>query len=169
MSDFEFECTRCSEIHKGIPTFGAECPITVLQVPEEQRESRVDLGTDDCVIDGKKFYVKGSIEIPVVGFSDPFIWGSWVSLSEESYQEFIECFDQDSRSHVGPFVGWHCCDFAVYEKECTSLEAQIYLRDNGIRPSIKIKPTDHPLAVEQKNGITRDRLIQIYEQMMHGI
>ena len=169
MNEFEFECSHCGEVHKGIPTFGADIPNTVLQVPQEQRESRVDLGTDDCVIDGKHFYVKGYVEIPVVGFSDPFIWGSWVSLSEENYQEFVECFDQDNRSHVGPFFGWHCCDFAVYEKECTNLETQIYLRDNGIRPLIKIKPTDHPLAVEQKNGMTRDRLIQIYEQMLHGI
>ncbi|MFK8082995.1 MAG: DUF2199 domain-containing protein [Granulosicoccus sp.] len=168
MSEFEFRCTCCGDIHKGIPTFGAEFPVTVLQVAEDQRESRVDLGTDDCVIDGKEFYVKGCIEIPVTGFSEPFIWATWVSLSEESYHKFVDSFDLDSRSHIGPFTGWHYCDFAVYEIECINLETRVHLRDNGIRPLIELMPSDHPLALEQKKGITRDRLIQIYEKMMHG-
>ena len=44
-------------------------------------ESAASLTSDDCVIDGTAFFVRGCIEIPVHGQADPFIWGVWVSLS----------------------------------------------------------------------------------------
>lgn len=168
MSEFEFKCSCCGETHKGIPTFGANYPITVLQIPQEERDERVDLGSDDCVIDGKDFYVRGCIEIPVQGYDDPFVWGTWVSLSEESFLKFIEYFSQEKRSHIGPFFGWHCGDFKVYDVSCVNLKTKVHLRDNGIRPYIELEPTDHPLSVEQREGITKERLVEIYEAMMHG-
>ena len=168
MSEFEFKCTCCGKTHLGIPTFGANYPITVLQIPEVERESRVDLGSDDCVIDEKNFYIRGCIEIPVHGYSDPFVWGTWVSLSEESFHTFIEHFGKEKRSHIAPFFGWHCSDFIVYEEQCLNLKTHVHLRDNGIRPLIELEQTNHPLAVEQRDGISKERLIEIYETMMHG-
>jgi len=167
-TNFEFKCTLCGDIHEGIPTFGADYPISVLNVPEGERAKRVDLGSDDCVIDGKEFYVRGCIEIPVQGYDDPFVWGSWVSLSENSFLEFIKYFEKNERSHIGPFFGWHCGDFKVYDESCISLKTQIHLRDNGIRPLIELEPSHHQLAVEQRDGISRERLIEIYEIMVHG-
>jgi hypothetical protein len=168
MVDFKFKCSACGEIHSGIPTFGANYPITMLQVPEAERKKRVALGSDDCVIDEKDFYIRGCIEIPVHGYSDPFVWGTWVSLSEESFQAFIESFDNEKRSNIGPFFGWNCSDFVVYEVPCVNLKTRVHLRDNGVRPLIELEPTDHPLAIEQREGISEERLIEIYEAMMHG-
>jgi hypothetical protein len=38
-----------------------------LDVPSEERDQRVDLGSDDCVIAGKWFFVRACIEIPAIG------------------------------------------------------------------------------------------------------
>ena len=168
MNEFEFKCTSCDQIHTGIPTFGSDYPITVLQVPESERDARVDLGSDDCVIDKTGFYIRGCIEIPVHDYKEPFVWGTWVSLSEESFHQFIDCYDSDKRSHIGPFFGWHCGDFKVYDETCVNLKTRVHLRDNLTRPFIELEPTKHPLAVEQQEGISRARLIEIYETMMHG-
>jgi len=168
MSDFEFKCSTCGEIHTGVPTFGTDYPTAVLTVPEHEREARVELGSDDCVIDEKEFYVRGCIEIPVHGYNDPFVWGTWVSLSEENFSKFVEFFDQDRRSHIGPFFGWHCCEFIVYDDSCVNLKTQVHLRDNGIRPFIELEPTSHQLAIEQREGMSEERLIEIFETMMHG-
>jgi hypothetical protein len=35
----------------------------------------------------------------------------------------------------------------------------------GTRPHIELEPTDHPLAVEQRRGITVARVIEIAEAM----
>ena len=167
LAEFEFKCPTCGDVHKGVPTFAADYPITVLQIPEEERDSRVDLGSDDCVIDERDFYVRGCIEISVHGYVEPFIWGTWVSLSEESFLKFIECFGQPKRAKIGPFFGWHCCDFLPYEETCINLKARVHLRDDGVRPSIELEPTDHPLAIEQRDGISEERLIEIYQAVMH--
>jgi hypothetical protein len=33
---------------------------------------------------------------------------------------------------------------------------------------IELEPTDHPLALEQRNGISPDRVAELYAIMMHG-
>lgn len=70
-----------------MPSFGAHAPLSYYEVPAEDREKRCHLGTDDCVIDDEFFFVRGCLEIPVIGEVEPFSWGVWVSLSEASYLE----------------------------------------------------------------------------------
>lgn len=168
MSEFEFKCNFCEEIHTGIPTFGTNFPITVAQIPEEERESRVKLGSDDCVIDEEQFYIRGCVEILVHGYDDPFVLDSWVSLSRENYLIWVEYFEKEKRSHIGPFFGWFCNDFIQYEQSYVNLKTQVHIRDNGIRPYIELEPSDHSLALEQRQGISKARLIEIYESVMHG-
>jgi hypothetical protein len=43
--------------------------------------------------------------------------------------------------------------------------------DDSVRPYIELEPTDHPLAVEQRNGISVDRVAEIYayyERLQNG-
>ncbi len=165
--DFEFRCHSCGEIHKGMPSFGADAPLSYYAVPEAERASRCDLGSDDCVIDGKSFFVRGCLEIPVHGSHEPFVWGVWVSLSEQSFLEWLKVFGQEHRSDVGPFFGWLNAGLKPYP-ETMNLKTRVHLRDHGFRPTIELEPTDHPLALEQRNGISVDRVADIYAIMMHG-
>jgi hypothetical protein len=48
-----------------------------------------------------------------------------------------------------------------------NLKTLVHLRNDGIRPFIELEPTAHPLAIEQREGITVERLIEICEAMMH--
>ncbi|MGK5025149.1 DUF2199 domain-containing protein [Janthinobacterium sp. RB2R34] len=43
----------------------------------------------------------------------------------------------------------------------------VHIRDNGLRPCIELQPTEHPLAMEQRNGITVERVAEPYSIMMH--
>lgn len=168
MKEFEFKCSCCGETHKGIPTFGWDFPLHLLDIPEVERESRVLLGSDDCIIDERWFYVRGCIEIPVIGHKDPFIWGAWVSLSEKNHTELMAYFGVKERAHIGPYFGWLSVDFRPYSASCLNLKTYVHIRNEGVRPYIELESTDHPLAIEQKNGITPDRVAEIYEIMVHG-
>lgn len=163
---FTFLCTTCGQVHEGMPTFGAKAPLSYYEVPEDQREARCDLGSDDCVIDGKYFFVRGCIEIPVHGESEPFVWGVWVSVSQASHLEWLKYFGKTKRSHAGPFFGWLNAWLKPYP-DTINLKTQVHLRDNGIRPYIELEPTDHPLAVEQRNGISVERVAELYAIMVH--
>ncbi|MBX7173702.1 MAG: DUF2199 domain-containing protein [Pyrinomonadaceae bacterium] len=165
---FEFKCNTCDKIHQGVPTFGYEFPIYYLDVPENERSERCFLTSDTCVIDDKFFFVRGCVEIHVHGEEEPFIWGVWVSLSEKSFFRFQELYEVAERDEEPPFFGWLNTCFADYSTEEENLKTNVYLRNNGIRPYIDIEPTNHRLAVEQREGISKERLIEIYELMTHG-
>lgn len=149
-----------------MPTFGATAPLSYYTISEAEREHRCDLGSDDCVIDEKQFFVRGCLEIPVYGQSDPFVWGVWVSLSEANFRKWVQVIGEDRRSHVGPFFGWLDAWLKPYP-DTTNLKTMVHLRDNGFRPYVELELSEHPLALEQQNGISVDRLAEIYSIMVH--
>ena len=90
-----------------------------------------------------------------------------MSLSAQSFEDFVACLDTQKRAHIGPFFGWLSAELPVYPAT-ENLKTRVHLRDNGIRPYIELEPTDHPLAIEQRNGITADRVAEIYAYYEHG-
>ena len=163
-----FKCTSCCEWHEGMPGYAAEAPLYYYSIPLAERAARCVLGSDTCVVDQKSFFVRGCLEIPVHGETDPFIWGVWVSLSNNSFRQFVECLEASKRSHIGPFFGWLSASLALYPST-VSLKTRVHLRDNGVRPYIELEPTDHPLAVEQRNGITTEQVVEIYSRLEHPL
>ncbi len=158
---FRFKCASCGDFHSGIPDIGWSYPVFYLDVPEAERDERCDLTSDSCVIDDKWFFVRGCLEIPVIGTEEVFAWGTWVSLSEADFDRFAELYDVDSRAEEGSFLGWFSSNIELYPKT-TDLKARAHLRDGGLRPFIELEPNDHPLAIEQREGITLERLREIY-------
>jgi hypothetical protein len=163
-----FKCTSCGEWHEGLPGYAAEAPLYYYSIPTEERAQRCNLDSDTCIVDQGSFFVRGCLEIPVHGESEPFIWGVWVSLSKNSFDQFIGCFDEPKRSHIGPFFGWLSAELPCYPST-ENLKTRAHLRDSGVRPYVELEPTDHPLAVEQRTGITADRVAEIYSRLEHRL
>ena len=93
--------------------------------------------------------------MPIFGEPEPFIWGVWVSLSRKNFEPFLQLYPQKVRSHAGPFFGWLSASLEG-DPETENLKAIVHLRDDGRRPLVELEPTDHPLAVEQRSGISVD-------------
>ncbi len=163
---FRFKCAGCGEWHEGMPGFDAFAPLYYYGIPEAERPERCELTTDTCIVDGEFFFVRGCIEIPVRGVDEPFIWGTWVSLSRPNFEEFVSLMKRADRSAHGPYFGWLSAEFKVYPA-AENLRTYAHLRNSGIRPSIELEPTNHPLAVEQREGISVDRVAEIYAAYMH--
>ncbi|PTS89019.1 MULTISPECIES: DUF2199 domain-containing protein [unclassified Caulobacter] len=163
---FRFKCASCDDWHEGMPGFGASAPLDYYAVPDADRDIRCDLTADTCVIDQEFFFVRGCIETPVDGADEPFIWGVWVSLNREHFEEFLAVQGAPSRSTYGPYFGWLSAAFKTYP-DTEELKAKVHLRDNGLRPYIELEPTDHPLALEQRTGISVERVAELYAAYMH--
>lgn len=127
-----------------------------------------DLSPDQCVIKGEWFFVHGLIEIPVLGSDEPFSWGVWVSLSKGSYDRMVELWDTPGREHEPPYFGWLSTQLPVYSPTTLNLKTHLHTRPIGERPFIQLEPTDHPLAVEQRTGITRARVERIADILLYG-
>jgi hypothetical protein len=60
--------------------------------------------------------------------------------------------------------GWNSTPGGV---KPTYLKTHVHTRPVGQRPYIELEPTDHPLAVEQRNGITMARVRDIAAALLH--
>src|SRR5262249_2624466 len=107
---------------------------------------------------------RGVIAIPVRGQSEPFGFGVWVSQKRENFQTYLANFDTPA---IGPFFGWLCTRIAYYAVSTYGLKTRAHFRGEGLRPLIELEPTDHPLAVDQREGITLAKaweIVHFYER-----
>jgi hypothetical protein len=160
-------CATCGTVHTEIPdSYGYTAPWPWYTLPEAERDGRSLLDADYCVIDEEDFFVRGCLEIPVIGQTNPVIWGVWVSLSKPNFDRERQLAGDPARADEPPYFGWMSSRIQVYT-DTLLLKTNVITRPVGMRPYIDLEPTDHPLAIDQRTGITVDRLIEIAEQMEH--
>ncbi|MFH9575624.1 DUF2199 domain-containing protein [Streptomyces sp. NPDC017454] len=119
------------------------------------------LSSDQCVIRAEHYFVKGLIEIPVS-------WGVWVSLSRESFSRAADVWNRPGRECEKPYFGRLTTDLPVYSPTTLDLKTHLHTRPVGERPYVELEPTDHPLAVEQRTGITLDRVQKMASAVFHS-
>ncbi|WP_435975357.1 DUF2199 domain-containing protein [Streptomyces sp. Qhu_M48] len=126
------------------------------------------LSSDQCVVQAQHYFVKGLIEIPVIGSDEVFSWGVWVSLSRDNFSRAADLWDRPGREAEDPYFGWLTTDLPVYPPTTLNLKTHLHTRPVGERPCVELEPTDHPLAVEQRTGITLDRVREIAAAVFHA-
>ncbi|MFF5767240.1 DUF2199 domain-containing protein [Streptomyces tanashiensis] len=126
------------------------------------------LSPDQCVIRGQHYFVKGLIEIPVIGSDEPFSWGVWVSLSRGNFSRAADLWDKPGREEEEPYFGWLTTELPIYPTTTLNLKTHVRTRPVGERPFVELEPTDHPLAVEQRTGVTLDRIREIAAAVLHS-
>jgi hypothetical protein len=159
--DHVWICRCCSKEFNPLPlSFAPIAPDPWFAIPELERDRRAVLGSDQCIIDDKHFFIRGCLETPILDCKDPFVWGIWVSLSEASFARIGELWETEIRDNEPPFFGWLCNELSVYPSTF-GLKTKVHLRNKGVRPFVELEPTDHPLAVEQRKGIRLQRVEEI--------
>jgi len=159
--DLLWTCSCCGEQYDTLPfAYALDEPDLWRSVPEGERPYRGVLGTDSCVIDAKNYFIRGRIVIPVIGSKDPFIWGTWASVSQKSFERFGQLWDVAIRENEPPLPGQLGSDIPIYPAT-SDLKCNIVMKNARRRPSFELEATDHPLAIEQRNGITIDRVKEI--------
>jgi hypothetical protein len=159
--DLDWTCPCCGRQYDTLSfAYALDEPDAWRAIPEAERRYRGVLGTDTCTIDGGQFFIRGRVVIPVIGYDEPFRWGIWASVSKESFERYGRLWDVAVREHEAPISGVLASDVPIYPAT-SNLRCSIHLRNARKRPSFAIEPADHPLAAEQRNGITLDRVKEI--------
>lgn len=110
--------------------------------------------------DGRQIFVRGCLEVPIIGQDEVFIWGAWTSVSAKSFARIRELWDSPVPEDEPPLFGWFCNNIANYP-ECLHLQTHLRLRNDGLRPAITLRASEHPLYLEQRDGITLRRAEEI--------
>ncbi len=163
-----FHCADCNEDHEGLPDIGYDAPDPYLAVPKEERPTRTTFTLDRCTAvddDGHvHYFIRGVIEIPVHGEPEPFGIGVWVSQSKVNYEKYQQ---QDDDDELEPTLGYVANRIQLFDDDTFLLKARVHFRGGGRRPTFELEPTSHPLAVDQRTGITLERAWQLVHRCMH--
>lgn len=148
-----YQCHVCGKEHDDLPDIGADYPDPWFGIPEAERATRVKINSDLCRIDGKEFFIRAVLRIPLIDApGESFGFGVWVSQAPKNFQAYVEHF-QDS-SGIGPFFGWLCTRIRYYDEDTFGLKTMAHFQGGNQRPLIVVEPTEHPLAFDQRNGIS---------------
>jgi hypothetical protein len=162
---FRFECATCGKMHDEIPIFAWDYPAQYLTIPEADRARRVALSDSTCVIDDEWFFIRGSIEIPVRGYREPLSYSVWLSVSRDSFGRFA-AIPADPPTNHESYFGWLCTAIPGYP-DTQLLKTVVHVRTSLLRPCVQLEASDHPLAIEQREGIDVWRVQQIVERVTH--
>ena len=162
-----FHCQTCGEYHEGFPKdIGYDYPDYWFEVPEDERTAACAWTPDWCAIRDSGFFIRGVIEIPIQDGPGSFGWGVWVSLSGKNFARALSLREEDDVVAELPYFGWLSNEISIYPPTL-NLKTKVHLRPGNLRPTIELEPTDHPLAVEQREGITMTRVQEIVEPVLH--
>jgi hypothetical protein len=160
MFGLKWKCPTCGQSHDDIPTcFGIEAPWRAF-VSEAEFEQRVELTQSLCTIDDEHFFIRGHIEIPIISHHESLVFSVWSSLSEKSFADVNEHWDDPDRVTYPPYFGWLSSPIRPYGN-VINLPLSVQSREPGLAPLFTIKQAEHPLAIDQRDGITARRWHEI--------
>jgi len=155
----------CEHPQPALPmSYTSEAPFYYYDASDDERQNDFELYSEICIMNQEHFFVRGCVEIPVFNEEEFFTWNIWVSLSEENFRRMIDVWESDKREKEPPYFGWFSVSIPSYP-ETLNLKTNVHTRSVGTRPLIELEPTDHPLAVEQREGITLERIKDIQKQL----
>ncbi|WP_166297401.1 DUF2199 domain-containing protein [Bradyrhizobium sp. 26S5] len=169
-----WRCNSCGDEHHGIFDLACGKPAQFPGPEELAPNSALDLdgdflSEDFCVLEGEHFFVRSVLELPIIGSDNKrFGFGVWTTLSRENFERYVASFDSGGQDGMGPWFGWFSNCLQGYP-ETLNLKCRVHLKSGRQRPKIELEPTEHPLAVEQRLGVTFDRVLEIYAINGHDI
>ena len=163
---FSFICSCCGKVHEGSPSFAFNAPDPYLEQSDEVK-SNGHLGSDTCRYedeDGKHYFIRVILQIPIHGIQSPFLWGVWSTLSEQSFNHYIENYETPSLDHG--YFGY-LSNYLPYYENTYALCADVNVQLGGNRPTLSLHNTEHQLVYDFENGISVSKAQEIAEFCMH--
>jgi Uncharacterized protein conserved in bacteria (DUF2199) len=146
-----------------MPAVGAEVLLYFYGIPAEQRQP-VLAEKRHCIVDQMHFFVRGCLEIPVHGEAESFSWESGFRSAKMPSMNSSRVSTRRSARTSDRFL-------AGCQPSCRSIRAWRISRRACISATTGFARTSnsshHPLAVEQRNGISVDRVAEIYACYEH--
>ncbi|WP_018084189.1 DUF2199 domain-containing protein [Asticcacaulis benevestitus] len=76
-----------------------------------------------------------------------------VVASESSFRHITSRWNEPDRISDAPYFGWLSTSLPTYP-ETMNLKLNVHMRAPGSTPIFELEPTDHPLALDQRNGVS---------------
>ena len=173
LAGLRWKCGSCEEWHTGpCLDFGHDAPYhwpsnagdsnrTANVPPESDTEQRKTfLSPDYCAIDDQDFFVRGVIQLPIIGTTESLCWGVWGSLSRQNFETLLTMDQNPDRADLPAMFSWLCTRLPDYP-DTLSLKMYAQIQKPNMRPHFELELTDHLLSQEYHRGIAPERVKEI--------
>lgn len=162
-----FKCSFCGQTHDELPEISYMRPAAYFELPQDQREERAGYTDDLCIIDGERFFIRGTLPLPIKDTDDQWSWGVWAEVFEVNYERYLDLWDAEEADEEPPFWGRLSGGVKAYP-DSDELEVNVYLQSGNQRPIFKVVPEDHPLGIAQREGVTMEQIHSFIEDAIPG-
>lgn len=151
-------CSKCGEDH---PLEEMELtfrrPDDAAKLSPEDRDRLLQENDDLCIIEGKRFFIRGLLPLPVNSREHPYCIGLWVEVSQSSFERIYELWDSAGQLNEPAFAA-RIANEVPTAMGSIGLDAELRLTGPTTRPDVFVKSRNHPLFLEQTAGIDAHRV-----------
>ena len=173
LAGLRWKCGSCDEWHSGpMLDVGYDAPRywskeydhgyrwSVLPSGALEKTCKTFLDSDYCAIDDEYFFVRGIIELPILGTAEDFRWGVWGSLSRDNFEALIRADAKNEHPEKREMFSW-LSTWASGYPDTKGLKMTAVVRELGMRPVFHLERSNHPLVKEFYEGIAPERVKEI--------
>jgi hypothetical protein len=169
----DWRCSCCDELHHGLMDMASRAPDPWPHDKSYEPNSALRLegdflSEDFCVLEGKYFFVRSVLEIPVHGLQAPWGFGCWSTLSRTNFDKYVAGFDSGEYEDDGPWFGWLSNHLKIYFEDADPIGVDVFPQPDRQRPLLIVQDDTHPLGIAQREGITPEAMLRLLRACGHG-
>ena len=124
-----YVCSICGKAHDDLGAWALQKPDPWLGLSDEER-AQGRCSSDLCETADGQFFVRSVLELPLTGGPEPtFEFGVWGALSEANFRRYVESFDDDDQSRLGPMFSYLSNELRGYP-DSFALKANLHPQDH---------------------------------------
>ncbi len=161
----KFICNTFGEEHEEMPAIGYKVPFYYHALNDTEKNEIATLTADTCVVkepENTFRFIRGVLIQKINDACQGLEYGMWVSLSEKSYNDYIE--NSEKEDHQEVYFGWLNCLLPDYEEEeMDSIKTQVITQGAGLRPIIKLNESQDNksrFVDDYFSGITKEEAVK---------
>ena len=161
-----FTCSVCGQDHdERLLDIRLGLPGDIHGLDPEERTQRAWLADDFAVLDDRRFFVRGLLELPIPSIGNRFAYGTWCEVAMPDFQELMRRWHSDEQ-----FAPVQCVlanELDPY-RDTTGLSATLHATSPDKLPTVELEDSPHELALDQRAGITVGRSDELAAVVLHA-
>lgn len=169
-TQIKYTCSCCGKEYYEWPALTFNSPDNYNVLSQVAKDNIAEIDSDFCIIrhpEQTDRFIRCTLTQKVTDHCRDLEYGIWVSLSEKSFDNYTENYNNDS--HETMYFGWLCNSIPGYEfKE--SIPTTVFTQTGNQRPNIvPHQDFDHPFVRDYYNGITIQEAERRVKAMLDNI
>lgn len=131
-------CAECKATHDLGVLNGIwfRYPDAQLEIPFADYPRRVRYLKDFCIVDDARYLLRGWLQIPIIGWQRPHVWGSWAEVDEPTYRRCFALRLREDQFREPLFAGTLGTSLPGYSTPTRGLPLNIRLHHPGTLPEL---------------------------------